>query len=191
MKYVLQLKSKATKHSKGVWKDWVSLRNSSFRNGGIGLYSEREFKKHAPLGFYVGPTIWRSDVEGGSKPSDGYLKKRGIREPDDELAKYDLAYLYNDCFYRLVRPKPLTYGGPGLPLYMGFHYANSYTETFVRKATRREKKKGNNIVFKEDGMVLASKKIPKDTELLVGYQEDEANVPQDRKPCDRKRKIED
>ena len=188
MKYVLQLKTEPTASSDGVWKDWLSLRNSSLTNAGIGLFAEREFALKMPIGYYIGPTVWKSDVLGGNKPSDAYFRQHDIRVADDPMGKYDLAYLDNKCFYRLVRPLPLTHGGPGQSLYMGFHYTNSYTQTFAEKSARREKKRGNNVVLREDGMVQASKLIRKDTELFVGYEEDEANDPEERQAAAEERK---
>ena len=88
------LELKAT-HDK--WKPWVSLRPSTLKSGGIGVFAERQFERNTPLGFYIGECIWQSKITGGSKPSNEYLEAQGV-----SAMNYDLLYLDSKCKMRAV-----------------------------------------------------------------------------------------
>ena len=173
-KYVLYLKTK-----RGQWKPWLSLRPSTLTAGGIGLFAERQFEKNTPLGFYMGETIWRSDIEGGSKPTDDFLRKKGVNTD----SPYDLIYLDNHCRMRLVRPLPLgSREESHRYLYMGLHYMNNACQTYADDKKREEAAKLNNALLIEDATVKCVKRILPNEEIFTGYDTGEHNHGCDRKP---------
>ena len=163
VKYVLYLKTDDT------WKRWISLRPSNLRAGGTGVFAERQFNRNTPIGFYAGDLIWRSEMEGGSKPSDAFFERKGVKQ-----MPYDLSYRDSGAKFRVVRPKPLNYPGEEmLSLYMGMHYLNNACETFADEEEKLKAAKRNNTMIYDDGHIVTTKKILPNTEIYTGYTFDE------------------
>ena len=180
-KHVLQLcLDKKDAFGNKQWKPWTSIRRSTLKNGGLGIFAERGFDKNTPIGYCIGPTVWRSDIVGGSKPSDAF-----VDAVVPEQTATDLTHLDNECRMRLVRPErlPLSLDGDPVSLHMGLQCLNNAcdTHTVDAKPSRRNATRQNKTLIIEDGVVKATTRIHTDEEIFTGHVEGESNESKPRR----------
>lgn len=160
--YVLQIKIK------GSWKDWVFLSRSTRKNARFGLFAAREFPVNAIIGYYMGPSAWTSEIEGGAEPPDQYITTI--------TSQYALPIRNNECKIEFVDPSPISHSddGEATALYMGMHYINNACQDYRSDTSEyRKAVKANNAILVEDGSVKAAKKIVARQEILCGYLREE------------------
>jgi hypothetical protein len=69
-RYYLQILNTERKGNMGKWTDWIYLANSQYIEGNMGVFAARQFPAGMPVGFYIGPEVWRSSKVGGKYPND-------------------------------------------------------------------------------------------------------------------------
>jgi hypothetical protein len=158
------------------WRDWIYVKKSPYKGGGLGAFAATCFPRNSIIGYYCGEQVWQSDVVGGPRPSYTELKEAGVCQ-----TSYLLSYRDMTGRYVVVDPPSVSDVMSGLresvPLHMGFQFVNDACRAFSPQTTEHEKaKKKQNVVFLEDGSVQATKKIAVGKELLTGYTKDERLV---------------
>lgn len=157
----------------GKWKDWVYIARSYRLNARYGLFAARDFPCNTMIGFYMGPVVWESSVEGGYEASAKELKAAGIGD-----SAYFLQLRNKHCRCVVVDPKPLCLADANeidqTVLFMGMHFINNPCLD-VQKGTREysNARRQINCLLREDGCVQATRKIGPGTELLTGYFKDQ------------------
>jgi len=166
-RWLLQLNSKPEGESPKWW-DWLLIKKSHLSSAHLGLFAARDFPRKSVLGFYIGPVVWQCARAGTEQPSDEYLTSVGI-----QVSPYMLTYKDGEAKWRTIDPLPVA-AGSGQPLYMGMHYMNNACKTYLEGTKEFEdSRRLQNTLMIDDGMVYATKKIRKGSELLTGYTNDE------------------
>jgi hypothetical protein len=169
-KAVLELKT-----SQGRWKSWLSLRRSTVRGAGAGVFAERTFDRNTTLGFYVGAAVWTAEVPGAIEPGDKYLLNQHKIEDD----VYDFVYRDSECKVRVTRAEPLGRSpeAAGRPLFMGLHYMNNHCHTFVTKRGKQAARAFNKARLMNDGSVKVVARVHQGEEIFAGYRLSEEKKP--------------
>lgn len=158
-KWVLQLRTNQDK-----WLDWIYIKESNRSDGKLGVFTARDFPKGSTIGYYCGLTVWKSDIAGSKKPTDDELISQGVR-----CTRNRLTVINNEAKWHTVTAKDVEPGAMGeAPLYLGMHYLNSACFSLEVGSREYEKaRKEQNCVVLDDGRVKATKKIPRNYEVLI------------------------
>jgi len=150
------------------WGDWIYLARSNYAKGRIGVFAARQFHAGTPIGLYVGPTLWRADIEGGKDPWEAYLQDQ-LKDHED-YSDYQMSVRDLEGHWCVLGPKPLhrvnkcllnehgedkgktNSGDTGnkdgdidedkettTPLYMGMHYLNDALFDLHKEASTKLK----------------------------------------------------
>jgi hypothetical protein len=166
------------------WKPWIHLAKSKHFNGGIGVFAARVMEKGTFIGPHVGREVWRSDILWGKKPNAKKVAQQRTKTNRAwSLCAMDMRNTRGRMVQKEARPiqrhlqpdgtlaSPMT----EVPLHFGMHHLNDPTLTCDRK--KGEKEIANaarmkvNCVQHEDGVVMTTKKVEKDAELLMNHND--------------------
>ena len=147
----------------GTWIRQVSIAPSSYKQGGFGLFAERDFKAGEMIGYYIGNTIQLNEEKTSQPPSSW------VTAP----SQFCVAVRRVDEFWdlreaRTMNATQMTAQLP--PLYMMMHYMNDAQFPFredsneFKKATQL-----NNVVIEEDGTCRCTQPVERGDELLCAY----------------------
>jgi hypothetical protein len=165
-RWMLQLRTAAY-----AWKDWVYIKKSPRGKQNLGVYAARDFCSGTTIGYYSGNVVWRHNVGGTVRPSEEYLKARGVSKGHNSLLMRD-----KEAKFVVVTAPPLERDNPQ-SLYMGMHYVNSASDSLSDESEVFTK--GYNCILGEDGSLVACRKIAPNTELLYACQINEGNKAND------------
>jgi len=177
--YVLQIYHSKGKDSK--WEDYLVAKRSNLFHGNVGLWTCRPLPAGMTIGYYIGPTVWASNVAGGKKPHPAKYDKMIPHSPD---CIYEQELRNNEGRCVVVAPKPpfsvLTKDESGentevklqdtnkLPhLFMGMHLMNSAREIFTDRTPYSERK--IKVTVEEDGACLLNSPVEANQELFMCY----------------------
>ena len=128
-KHVLQL------CAKGKWKDWVSIRKSSIKEAGMGLFAERYFPRMSCLGIFVGNTIHKVTEAGAKKPPRGGENNKIPKEVADN--EYGVLLRNKEAKWVIAIADP---NNQNAAYSMAMQYINSPMLTY-NKGSRAHKRK--------------------------------------------------
>lgn len=153
------------------WIDWIYIKQSNRTGANLGVFAGRDFPRKSFIGYYCGEASWTGKVPGGKKPKDEFWDAAKVME-----SVHSLPIRNKKCCWQVLDARPISPNG-GQKLFMGMHYLNSATKSFVPKTTEHESaKKYQNCRLLQDGSVVAQKKIPRNSELLTAYSADEGKL---------------
>ena len=179
---VLQLRVRKPNKEKISWWDYVCIAWSERRQASLGVFSARLFHACTVLGCCAGDVKWRSTMAWGGSPTQKRLEsslQEGIVLSDDCA----LSCRSSDGHMTVIDPRPIPTlqqrqadpPAPPVDLFMGLHYINDAVENLEGDARRRNAFHQNCKIV-DDGLVVATKKIPANTELLCACNRSDVEV---------------
>jgi hypothetical protein len=125
----------------GKWTDWIYLANSQYIEGNMGFFAACQFPAGMPVGFYIGPEVWRSNKVGGKYPNNNKLEavlpqthkeyQVAIRNLDGTMVVYNPEPLERIVLQDRTRNE----ASVKKPLYMGVHYMNDCSNGMALNST--------------------------------------------------------
>ena len=172
-RYVLQLKvDREVRNSSYGFRDYLYIAWSERRLASLGLFTCKVIHKDTVIASYSGVVRWISTIRWGGPPSAALIDPLNLGTNED----YSLTCRRSDGRMNIIDPAPVPNlqqrnedpPHPPVSLFMGVHYVNDAEESLEGDARRRNAFHQNCEIV-EDGLLVATKKIPANTELLCAY----------------------